>query len=315
MTGGGLVSVVTPCYNGEKYIGRFFDSVLSQTYKEIEVVAINDGSTDRTEQVIQEYEKEFQTRGIALIHRYQENAGQAAALNNGLKLFTGEYLLWVDSDDELSDTFIEERVTYLYNHPEKSYCYGKAVYVSEDNPDVVISETKPRKYSGEHQFFEDIINVRDVFFSGYLCRTEALNRVIRNRDIFSGAGGQNAQLLLPLAWYYGEPGYVDSSVYKYYVRANSHSHSQNTNLKIIEQLERYEAILVETISRIQDEQARAYIPQIRKKYARLRFGNAVDTRDQFIIRKHYSQLKKLGIVEFHDTLMLLKYSLPLYRKG
>lgn len=309
-----LVSVVTPCYNGEYYVSRFLDSILQQTYSAIELVFINDGSTDKTEEIVNNYRIRLEMRGIRFIYRYQKNAGQAAALNKGLKLFTGQYLLWVDSDDAFSENFIEARVKYLESHPEIAFCYGKAVYIDEKEPKTIVSEIEKRRHRGRYTFFEDVcINVKDVFFSGYMCRVDALDRVIENRDIYAGEGGQNAQLLLPLSWYYGEPGYVEESVYRYYLRENSHSHSQNTSRKIIAQLERYEKILIVSIEKITDKKAQRYIPTIKNHYARQKFGNAVDTKCTKLIWHYFKELRKLRIIRFHDILMLIKYTV-LFRK-
>ena len=107
-----LVSIVKPCYNGESYLSRFFDSILNQTYSNLEVVLINDGSTDRTENVVNQYRSLFDKKGITLIYEFQKNAGQAAALNRGLKLFTGEYVTWLDSDDEILPDFIKKKVDF-----------------------------------------------------------------------------------------------------------------------------------------------------------------------------------------------------------
>lgn len=96
-----LVSIITPCYNGENYVTPFIKSVLLQSYNNIEFIFINDGSTDNTEKIVLDYEPEFKERGIKFKYIYQENQGQATALNNGLKIFTGDYLTWPDSDDIL----------------------------------------------------------------------------------------------------------------------------------------------------------------------------------------------------------------------
>lgn len=309
-----LVSVVTPCYNGEDYVSRFLDSILQQTYSAIELVFVNDGSTDRTEEIVNNYREKFETRSIRFIYQYQKNAGQAAALNKGLKLFTGQYLLWVDSDDTFSENFIEARVKYLEAHPEIMFCYGKAICIDEKESETIVSEIEKRVNKDRYAFFEDVcINVKDVFFSGYMCRVDALDKVIENRDIYSGEGGQNAQLLLPLSWYYGEPGYVEESVYRYYLRGNSHSHSQNTSRKIIAQLERYEKILIASIERIQDERAQTYIPIIKNSYARQKFCNAVDTKCTKLIGHYFKELRRLRIIQFHDILMIIKYTI-LFRK-
>ena len=94
-----LVSIITPCYNGEKYVDRFLTSVLNQTYNNIELIFVDDGSTDKTKDVVLSFKEQFEKRGYDLIYIYQKNAGQAAAINQGLKVFKGEFLMWIDSDD------------------------------------------------------------------------------------------------------------------------------------------------------------------------------------------------------------------------
>lgn len=303
-----LVSIVTPCYNGESYLSRFFDSILNQTYTNLEVVLINDGSTDRTENIVNQYRSLFDKKGITLIYEFQKNAGQAAALNRGLKLFTGEYVTWIDSDDEIMPDFIKKKVDFLEKHSEYVYCYGKAIAVDEDKPDKIVDVFERRKKNGRYAFFEDILMVRDVFFSGYLVKTAAFEKVILNREIYTGAGGQNAQILLPLGWYYGEPGYVDESVYKYFVRTESHSHSQNSSEKIIQQLYNYEQILLHTLERISDKDVLKYNDIVKGYYAKLRFGNAIDTKKAELIKKHYLELKKTGTATKKDFALYIKYT-------
>lgn len=103
----GLVSIITPCYNGEKFVSRFLDSVLDQSYTNIELIVINDGSTDQTEQILKSYEIKFKEKGIKFIHLFQSNGGQSSAINKGLEIFSGEYLTWPDSDDILTPDAIE----------------------------------------------------------------------------------------------------------------------------------------------------------------------------------------------------------------
>ena len=82
----GLVSIITPCYNTGDILHRLLDSILSQDYPHVEMYAINDGSNDNTEDVIKGHIPKFQEKGYELHYVYQENSGQSAALNNGLKL-------------------------------------------------------------------------------------------------------------------------------------------------------------------------------------------------------------------------------------
>ena len=74
-----LVSVITPCYNGEAYLDRYFNSILNQTYRPLELIFVNDGSTDRTAEIAERYAPVLKESDISFIYLHQENAGQAAA--------------------------------------------------------------------------------------------------------------------------------------------------------------------------------------------------------------------------------------------
>lgn len=100
-----LVSVIIPVYNAEKYVRRCLFSILNQTYKNIEIILINDGSTDRSGDICQHYANKYEH--IHVIH--QDNLGPAAARNQGLKHATGTYIQFIDADD----TIKPEMVTYL----------------------------------------------------------------------------------------------------------------------------------------------------------------------------------------------------------
>ena len=108
-----LISIVTPCYNGEKYVKRYFDSLLRQTYKNFEIIFINDGSKDKTEEIALAYKKIFEKQNIKFIYIFQDNAGQAAAVNNGLKYVNGDYLAWPDSDDFYEENALETLLEFL----------------------------------------------------------------------------------------------------------------------------------------------------------------------------------------------------------
>lgn len=92
----GLVSVVVPVFNREQSVGRTLDSILAQTYGKLEILAVDDGSTDRSRQVLEEYARRFSDRLIVLS---QANAGPAAARNRGLRSCRGEFIAFLDSDD------------------------------------------------------------------------------------------------------------------------------------------------------------------------------------------------------------------------
>ena len=115
-----LVSIMTPCYNGESYVGRYLDSVLAQTYDNIEVAIVDDGSTDNTAAIIKSYIPKFEAKGYKLIYQHQENGGAASAINTAMQVVTGDFIMWFDSDDILLPQSTEKRVDFLIKNPQ--YC-------------------------------------------------------------------------------------------------------------------------------------------------------------------------------------------------
>ena len=104
-----LVSVIVPVYNVSPYLREALDSVINQTYNELEIIIVDDGSTDGSCAICEEYAAS-DTR-IKLIH--QENRGLSGARNTGLECATGDFVAFVDSDDSISPAFIETLVNEL----------------------------------------------------------------------------------------------------------------------------------------------------------------------------------------------------------
>lgn len=107
-----LISIIIPVYNVEKYLQKCLDSVLNQTYKNIEVILVDDGSTDRSGQLCDRYAADYNK--IRVVHK--QNAGLGMARNTGLEHISGEYVIFVDSDDYLEPSFVEKMVKIvMYN--------------------------------------------------------------------------------------------------------------------------------------------------------------------------------------------------------
>lgn len=99
-----MVSVIIPVYNVEKFLNRCVDSILSQTYKNIEIILVDDGALDSSPQICDEYAHK-DTR-VNVVHK--QNGGLASARNAGLKVAKGDYILFVDSDDWIKGNTVEE---------------------------------------------------------------------------------------------------------------------------------------------------------------------------------------------------------------
>ena len=104
-----LVSVIVPVYNVSPYLREAIDSVINQTYKELEIIIVDDGSTDGSGAICEEYASSDSR--IKLIH--QSNRGLSGARNTGLECATGDFVAFVDSDDSISPVFIETLVNAL----------------------------------------------------------------------------------------------------------------------------------------------------------------------------------------------------------
>lgn len=112
------VSIVVTCYNKVKWIGKMLDSVISQNWDNIEVILVNDGSTDGTRDVIAQYELRLIDRGYEVVIVDQENQGVAAAVKHGLIRVTGEYVCMPDCDDLLHEEYVSALVNTLGQYPD-----------------------------------------------------------------------------------------------------------------------------------------------------------------------------------------------------
>ncbi len=107
-----LVSVIVPVYNSKKYIHKCLDSLLSQTYQNIEIICIDDESNDNSLEILRDYNNKYQNIKVFS----QKNSGAAIARNYGIEQSTGEYLLFVDSDDYIENTAVEKLVKNILSN-------------------------------------------------------------------------------------------------------------------------------------------------------------------------------------------------------
>jgi len=122
------ISVIIPVYNAQEYLKRCLDSVCKQTLQEIEIICINDCSSDNSAQIIEKYAKSY--ANLTILH-LKENKGESAARNYGLSLAKGEYLAFVDNDDEVDLNFYEK----LYEKARKTdadIVKGQAIEIAYD---------------------------------------------------------------------------------------------------------------------------------------------------------------------------------------
>jgi len=118
------VSVIIPTYNRAQFLPEAVESVFKQTYRDFEIIIIDDGSTDNTPEIIRQFSTTVKS------YR-QKNEGVSVARNKGVELAAGEYLCFLDSDDLLLENALQNCVTFLDQHPEVGLCYGRVHYIDE----------------------------------------------------------------------------------------------------------------------------------------------------------------------------------------
>ncbi len=162
------VSVVIPCYNVEKYIKECLESVASQTYKHIELICVNDGSTDNTRSIIEEFIK-TSSIDVKIIDR--PNGGQCAARNTGIKSARGEYIHFLDSDDLMMPNKVENVVKLIMRDKERAcFIVGDYIYRSINGKEVI-------KRVDQSDGWYGLISSQLGISSSITCRKECLKKV------------------------------------------------------------------------------------------------------------------------------------------
>lgn len=176
-----LVSVIIPAYNSERYIERALRSVLRQTYTNTEIIVIDDGSKDRTAQVV---------RGLGdprIVYIYQENRSQGPARNNGISQARGEFVTFLDSDDFYSPLKIEKEVQFLLSNREFDVVYCNAFHFFTGKPGTLF------KKKGQHPSGHILKRLLDTSVIN-------LNTVMMKTEAFRKVGGFNDKRYFPEEW-------------------------------------------------------------------------------------------------------------------
>lgn len=221
------ISVIVPAYNVEKYISSCLDSLLNQTKKEIEIIAIDDGSTDNTLNILNEYKRNNPNK-IHVIS--QNNQGLSITRNNGIKLSTGKYISFVDGDDEIDTNLFKNLWDKLEEFPYDVVAFNvEIIYPNKKiivNPGIT-SDIKDFNLDSKKKFLTDMYCM-------------ACNKIYK-RDLFK----DDNLLFTPNTWFEDvllmhklipnltSLGYLDFPGYKYYQRENSITYTYSDKLKDI----------------------------------------------------------------------------------
>ena len=187
------ISIVIPCYNLDSYLPKCLDSLLSQTYENLEIIAVDDGSPDNTREILKEYEKT--DKRIKAV--YQENSGAGVAINRGIELASGAFMGFMDNDDYAEPQMYEKLHKALTeNDADMAVCNFNLVY--DDRTELCYSATnshdavvdihddvygyfaryctcpKPNNYTWSRLYKSEIIKKSDVRFEKFRLGSDTL---------------------------------------------------------------------------------------------------------------------------------------------
>ena len=141
-----LVSIIIAAYNEEKHIEECINSILKQSFKDFEIIVINDKSSDKTAEIVKSLSQKDSRIKLILLRK---NSGRAKALNEGIKKAQGKYIAFIDGDDLMVPERLEKQHIFLENHPEISLVYSDFVQFGENREEKMIKSVEfkedPRK--------------------------------------------------------------------------------------------------------------------------------------------------------------------------
>ena len=206
-----LVSIIIPAYNTEKYIYRAIESSIRQTYKNIEIIIIDDGSTDNTLKAAQKYNYDKRVRIFQ-----QDNNGVSSARNYGIREAKGEYIIFLDSDDWLEDDAVELFINTQSEYPGKLVIFATKLYNKER-----INNTTPQKLIRNTK--DAIINFSTSHLGAVYPKIFAKKIILDNKIFFREDIHNHEDGLFVFEYIHYTDGiiYTDTPIYNCYPRPDS----------------------------------------------------------------------------------------------
>lgn len=174
------ISVIVPIYKVEDYLDECLKSILNQTYQNIEVILVDDGSPDRCPIICDEYAKTDPR--IIVVHK--ENGGLSDARNTGIKIATGDYLIFIDSDDFWTDNnALDKLVRFIINNSQCDIIFfGRTTFINDSG--FVNSTISPTLINGKTKYEALKALLRDAEFIGSACQKLIRRRLIVDNDLY-----------------------------------------------------------------------------------------------------------------------------------
>lgn len=239
-----LVSLMTPVYNAMPYFKDYLDSVLEQTWRPLEFICVNDGSEDDSFEYLESRRPEFDAKGIILHHVKVKHGGQAQAINAALKMVTGEYITWCDSDDIMLPENIAGKALFLMKNPQLGMVRNDGIRTENGKDEMLSSRAQDRE---QQYIFDALFHDKTYCYAGcYMLRTSLLFECYPDREIPISVEGQNLQLLLPPASR-TECGFLPEILHIYRRRSDGHSGHKRSFTEQLQRMKNFTALRLEIL--------------------------------------------------------------------
>lgn len=200
-----LVSILTSCYNGSKFIEQYGECLLVQSYRPLECIIVNDGSEDDSAQKLEKLAIKANTAGISTKIVNQDNQGLAGGISTAFTNSMGEYLICWDIDDIFDSNNVETLANLLIANPKVGAALADGYHVDDSNPGILLQSFSKRhgRFSPAKSIYEQLICAKVWNWAGsYMVRADILTDLYGERRIpipRAWKNAQNLQLLLPSA--------------------------------------------------------------------------------------------------------------------
>lgn len=307
-----LVSMITYCYNGERFVSKYFDAILAQTYSNIELIFFDNGSEDGTLSIAESYREKLEQKGVLVnIIHYDENQSTCMLKQKAFREMKGDYFFGCDSDDFIDPTYVEEMVSYLINNPQKGMVYCQLRATEEESGNVKsIMKINPRY--GKKEAFTDILLGRNIIFTAisYMMSKKHFDIVNPERKIHISRYGENYQVQIPFL-YHDLQGYIEKPLGQYTLRKDSYSGTLDHNKKVVALKGQEESVLA-TFDQLdmpdRDYFEKLYLSRTRKD----RFFASLYCNDKQKVKECYKELSEVSSPSFKAKLYYTLYNLKLF---
>lgn len=308
------VSVIIPCYNGEKTIDQAIESVYSQSYTDTELIVVDDGSTDRSKEKILAWQDVFYNAGLSLLYVYQENKGPGGAINTGLKYVTGKYLTLLDADDRYLPGSIQKRVDCLEADETIAVVRTNGWTVNGDNRWLFVQSSDEMK--DEDVFSALIFGKTNNWAGSYMVRTKQLFRFYPDREILPSRFGQNLQILLPVT-YKQKCAFINEPLMEYVRQPESLTAAvseSEAKRKENRNADGYRDIFLRMIDAVVDDPAEKeyYITGFYRAFYKRAISRALICHDWAGMREGYQKLKEYTTPDIDDKIVYFSLLCPAY---